>query len=117
MKKKEIVILAVLALVSLAVLLFLKNPFQKEEEQPKVMVGIYHGEKLIYTFDPDKDAVYHITGSYGTLDVEVKDSSWHVVNEECPNHICHNMGWMTVDDFMPITCLPNEVYIMVLDSQ
>ncbi len=115
MKKKEIWILAVLALVSLAALLIMKQPWKKPEE--KTLVAIYHQNKVVYTFDPEEDAIYHITGSYGTLDVEVKDGSWHVTNEQCPNHICAGMGWVTVDDMIPITCLPNEVYIMVLENQ
>jgi hypothetical protein len=116
MKKKEIYILVAIAVLSVAALLVLKNPFWKQEEEPKTMVGIYHRDKLIHAFDPEEDAVYHVQGSYGTLDVEVKDSQWHVTNEECPNHICAGMGWVTVDDLLPITCMPNEVYIMVLET-
>lgn len=115
MKKKEIYILIAIAVLSVIALLMMKNPFRKPEE-PKTMVGIFYRDKLIHTFDPDEDAVYHVQGSYGTLDVEVKDSKWHVTNEQCPNHICAGMGWVTVDDLLPITCMPNEVYIMVLET-
>ncbi len=114
MKKKEIYILAALAAAALIALFFLKYPFRRE---PETIVGIYHGNELVQQFDPARDALYHIQGSYGTLDVEVKDGKWHVINEECPNHICHGMGWASPDDLFPITCLPNEIYILVMETQ
>ena len=86
----------------------------KEPTDPaSVTVDIYHGNELVKSFNPSIDNVYHITGDYGGLDVEVVDGKWHVTNEECPNHICNGMGWMGPDDIIPISCLPNDVYVIV----
>lgn len=76
------------------------------------MVAIYHRNKVVQEFDSGKDAVYTIEGDYGTLDVEVKDGKWRVTNEECPNHICAEMGWIGPGEYMPITCLPNNVVVV-----
>lgn len=153
MKKKEILIVAILAIVSVLAIGLMKSGIMnkpsapassaevvqpdepapagsetetaggEEEKKPEeekgptdpalVTVDIYHGQTIIKSFNPSVDNVYHITGNYGTLDVEVVDGKWHVTNEECPNHICNGMGWMGPDDIIPISCLPNDVYVIV----
>lgn len=113
MKKKEFIILAVIACIAVIVIVafqFLKPSAGTETEG--VMVAIYHRNKIVQEFDSGKDAVYTIDGDYGTLDVEVKDGKWRVTNEECPNHICAEMGWIGPGEYLPITCLPNNVVVV-----
>ena len=114
MKKKEIIILAVIALVAaIAIVLFnVFKPSQGTEGTEGVKVAIYHRNRIVQEFDSGKDAIYTIDGDYGTLDVEVKDGKWRVTNEECPNHICAEMGWIGEGEFLPITCLPNNVVVV-----
>ncbi|MBQ6531895.1 MAG: NusG domain II-containing protein [Solobacterium sp.] len=111
MKKTEKIIIAVLLAASLLAVFLMKNPFWKKE--PEILVTIEHQGKVIYEFDPAKDAVYHVHGSYGELDVEVKDGKYRVTNETCPNHICANMGWVSPEEELPIVCMPNEVIVLV----
>ena len=108
LKKKEIWILVGLVVVSLlGVLLF------SSSSKESVMVSILHGDEVVQTFDPQVDGNYVVQGDYGTLEVEVRDGKWHVIHEQCPNHICSKMGWVSVEDMVPITCLPNNVIILV----
>ncbi len=110
MKKKEKRFLLVLCIILAAAILIIRNPWRKKE--PDVVVDIRHSNEIVESFDPYVDATYHIQGSYGTLDVEVKDGKWHVTNEQCPNHICASVGWVGVGEDIPIVCMPNEVIIM-----
>lgn len=114
MKKKEIIILAVIALIAVVAIVALNMPknVSKTSETKGVMVAIYHRNKIVQEFDSGIDAVYTIEGDYGTLDVEVKDGKWRVTNEECPNHICAEMGWIGEGEYLPITCLPNNVVVV-----
>ena len=114
MKKKEIIILAVIALLAVVAIVALNMPknVSKTSETKGVMVAIYHRNKIVQEFDSGIDAVYTIEGDYGTLDVEVKDGKWRVTNEECPNHICAEMGWIGEGEYLPITCLPNNVVVV-----
>ncbi len=114
MKKKEIIILAVIALIAVVAIVALNVPknVSKTSETKGVMVAIYHRNKIVQEFDSGIDAVYTIEGDYGTLDVEVKDGKWRVTNEECPNHICAEMGWIGEGEYLPITCLPNNVVVV-----
>ena len=111
MKKTEKIIIGILLAASLLAILVMKNPFGKKG--PEVLVVIEHQGKVIQEFDPETDAVYHVIGSYGELDVEVKDGKYRVTNEDCPNHICANMGWVSPEEDLPIVCMPNEVIVMV----
>ena len=113
MKKKEWIIIAVLAAASIAAILYMRM----KPKSSGYVVAVQHRMTIVKEFDPMVDAVYHIEGDVGGLDVEVKDGRWHVINEHCPNHICAQMGWMGVEDnLMPITCLPNNVVIFLQES-
>lgn len=136
MKKKEIVIIALIAAVSFVLLIVLNrnggtaagkgsasdqayavgDDMADFKSASGVTVAVQHRDQIVLVFDPAADAIYHIEGDVGGLDVEVKDDKWHVTNEQCPNHVCAGMGWMGPDDIIPITCLPNNVMIYVEDS-
>jgi hypothetical protein len=108
MKKNELLIVGIIAVIALIGILVVRNQKPKEIENP---VSIMYHNQVIQQFDPEVDAVYHVEGDYGGLDVEVKDGKWHVINEVCPNHNCAEMGWMGLDDIFPIICIPNGIVI------
>ena len=118
MKKKEIKILIYIVLIVAIALVGYKIyvKYQADNASSAVKVKIVHGDTVVKVFDPSVDAVYHVEGDYGGLDVEVKDGKWHVTNEECPNHICSQTGWVSEEDFLPIVCLPNNVSVMIAES-
>lgn len=139
MKKKELIIVIILAVVAIVGVGVVSNwskitgkssstasatPSSTEvttdstasadtEEEGTVLVAIQHGSKIIKEFDPSVDAIYSFEGDYGHMEVHVQDGKWCVTNEECPNHICSSMGWAGVDDLIPITCMPNNVMVYV----
>ena len=81
-------------------------------EQPVgIWVGIVHRGKVIQWFDSGVDGEYVVTGDVGEVHVEVKDKKWHVREVDCPNQLCVKMGWADENSIIPITCLPNEVFI------
>ena len=75
-------------------------------------VGIVeYKEKIILEFDITKNDIYEFEGSYGKMHLEVKDEKFRVIDVECPNHNCEQMGWHNIDSISPIVCMPNEVII------
>ena len=81
-------------------------------EQPVgIWVGIVHRGKVIQWFDSGVDGEYVVTGNVGELHIEVKGRKWHVREAECPNQLCVKMGWADENSIIPITCLPNDVFI------
>ena len=107
LQKKEMIIVALIAALCAVWILVLRRP------KSHVTVQIVHGQEVIREFDPAEDAIYHVDGDCGGLDVEVKGGRWHVIREQCPNHICANTGWASPEDMIVITCMPNNIVIQV----
>lgn len=114
MKKKDLFFIIGLTIV-LGVGYFIytssqnKNPHQ---EEMKTMVEIYYKKDVLDTVDISIDKTYTFQGSYGKFSLEVKDMKYHAVNVECPNHDCEKMGWIQEGSSKPITCVPNEIYVI-----
>lgn len=81
------------------------------EKPVGIWVGIVHRGKVIQWFDSGVDGEYVVTGNVGEVHVEVKGKKWHVREAECPNQLCVKMGWADENSIIPITCLPNDVFI------
>lgn len=132
----SIILIAVLGIVGLNIAKNKKQPTKKDEptaettptpstepstnadslgvptEKPVgIWVGIVHRGKVIQWFDSGVDGEYVVTGNVGEVHVEVKDKKWHVREVDCPNQLCVKMGWADENSIIPITCLPNDVFI------
>lgn len=132
----SIILIAVLGIIGLNIVKNKKQPTKKDEptaettptpstepstnadslgvptEKPVgIWVGIVHRGKVVQWFDSGIDGEYVVTGDVGEVHVEVKDKKWHVREVDCPNQLCVKMGWADENSIIPITCLPNEVFI------
>ena len=147
LKKSELIIIAVLFVVALAVFIGYRfsisnnhgstttdqpqvdnnisftHPETGEDALPEILVQqdnadiqVIYGQSVVMLLDSSIDGYYDLTGDYGTMHVEVKDGSWRVTNEECPNHICSSVGWVNHDEYFPIICIPNNVAVILLDA-
>lgn len=113
MKKKELIIVVLFVLIgSISIFLYRSHV----SKMNKNIVQIVYNEKVIYEFNPLEDNRFVFEGAYGHMEVEVKDGKWRVTNEECPNHICSDVGWVSLEDYLPIICVPNKVYVVVKDN-
>lgn len=111
MKKKEIIFIIVVMLFA-GLSFFAYRNLMGSDKQYGV---IYYKNQVYLEFDINEDAVYELDGSYGHLYVEVKDGKWRVTREECPNHVCSSIGWVSIESYFPIVCFPNEVYVALKD--
>ena len=132
----SIILIAVLGIIGLNIAKNKKQPTKKDEptaettptpstepstnadslgvptEKPVgIWVGIVYRGKVVQWFDSGIDGEYVVTGDVGEVHVEVKDKKWHVREVDCPNQLCVKMGWADENSIIPITCLPNEVFI------
>ena len=132
----SIILIAVLGIIGLNIVKNKKQPTKKDEptaettptpstepstnadslgvptEKPVgIWVGIVHRGKVVQWFDSGIDGEYVVKGNVGEVHVEVKDKKWHVREVDCPNQLCVKMGWADENSIIPITCLPNEVFI------
>ena len=132
----SIILIAVLGIIGLNIVKNKKQPTKKDEptaettptpstepstnadslgvptEKPVgIWVGIVHRGKVVQWFDSGIDGEYVVKGNVGEVHVEMKDKKWHVREVDCPNQLCVKMGWADENSIIPITCLPNDVFI------
>lgn len=107
MRKREWILLGCIAACMLGIILWMRSG------TPAVTVRVVHEQRTVLEFDPQTDALYHVEGDCGGLDIEVKNGRWHVIHEQCPNHICALTGWADAENLKIITCLPNRIVIQI----
>ncbi len=133
MKKKEIWITAIIAVIAVAAILIVnlvraqnKSNVDAQasagtatgiptEQAVGQWVAVIHGNAADLWFDSGVDNTYTVTGDYGTMTITVKDNKWCVSSVECPNHNCEQMGWDDGTKMVPITCIPNNIIICTYD--
>lgn len=146
LKKSEIIIIAIVFVIALAVFIgyryWVSNNHGSTTDDPKVDntinfthpetgedalpemivqqdnpdIQVIYGQSVVMLLNSSIDGYYELTGDYGVMHIEVKDGSWRVTDEECPNHICSSTGWVNHDSYFPIICIPNNVAVILLDA-
>lgn len=115
MKKKEIIIVSVILLISLTAfgIYYFMN---QNSTYAKV---IYHNnetgeDEVLLRFDINKDAYYEFDVPCGKYHIEVKDGQYHAVDVDCPNQNCVDIGWVpSLGYYSPIICIPNGIIVEV----
>ncbi len=117
MKKNELMILCGILILIIGFWglseLYRINMRAQVQDPSEVRVQVVYKDEVVLRIDPSVDGEYWFDGSYGKLMVQVKDNQWRVTEEECPNHICSSIGWVSVEDYFPIVCLPNEIAVVI----
>lgn len=109
MKKFEKLI--VILIVILSITLFIINKV-KFADKTNVLVKNQDGDILL-TFNLNEDNYYEVEGKVGKFHIEVKDSKCRAIDVDCPNQICVNTGWISIENPVPIICLPNGIVVMI----
>ena len=65
------------------------------------------------TFNIYEDNYYSLEGDYGHFNIEVKDGKARAIDVQCPNQICVHTGWISVNNPVPIICIPNGIMVMI----
>ncbi len=94
--------------------------FKPSDARAKKLVIMYKYDEIVLPFKNDiidlsKDFqdIYYNTHNIGeNILVEVVDGSARVIEADCPDHVCMNMGWATNCGDMVI-CMPNSTALLV----
>lgn len=109
MKKGEKLLIILLLIISLTI--FVINKI-RTSNSTIVTVKDNNGNILL-SFDLNEDNYYEINGKVGKFHIEVKDHKCRAIDVDCPNQICVNTGWISVDNPVPIICLPNGIVVSI----
>ncbi len=125
MKKKEWLIIVLIAVLALGAIAFRRmtaggsassDPYA-DIDAPKTdakgdWIAVVHRSRIIMYFDSGIDGEYTVEGNVGKMIIEVKNQKWHVLDVDCYDYTCKNMGWMDRNNLLPIICLPNDLVIV-----
>ena len=80
------------------------------------LVEIVQAGKVLYQLDLTQTEEQTIEVEYeGRINIiEIKDHQIHMLEAECPDKTCVNMGWL--DSAAPIVCLPNHLVVQFAGS-
>lgn len=117
MKKRDLVIVAVVLLVAAAGMLavkFLSPAPDPVSPTARILVGSY----VYKTVSLDEDQIIEIDQGNDVVNhVEVKDGTIHMLDSSCPDQQCVDQGGVSPENYEDrplrnwIVCLPNQVTV------
>lgn len=105
-----IVICAVLFVIGLAgSIVILRRPHGTQIE-------IVQDNEVLYRLNlaDAEDQIIEIAYEGRVNVVQIENHKIRMLEADCPDHICMNMGWL--DSAMPIVCLPNHLVVQFADT-
>ena len=133
MKKKEWILITLIAAAAVIALLVMKMPRasteiasssdigskdpyasapEPQEEAKGDWIAVLHRNRIILYFDSGIDGEYAVEGNLGEMVIEVAEQKWHVKDVHCYDYTCQRMGWNDVGAIIPIICIPNDIVIL-----
>ena len=104
-----IILVALVAVVSLAVSLWLFRPVEQA-----AFVKVISEGTVLYTLPLSEDTQLEIVSAHGTNIVTVKDGKVAVAEADCPDQYCVKRGFC--DRGSQIVCLPNRLVLEFTDN-
>lgn len=79
-------------------------------------VEIVQDGEVLYQFnlDREEDQIIEVEYEGRTNRIEIRDHQIHVLEADCPDQVCVDMGWL--DSAAPIVCLPNHLVIQFTEG-
>ncbi len=131
MKKTDIILLVAITVLAL-VGLFVVRTIQKNTAVPNGTAYVIYNNKPVleielsdgsytilqtqYVIDVDEEElIYIVQGTNGPVTIEYDDGKVRVIDETSPKNICQDQGWSN-STVKPITCLPNNLVIVIKDN-
>ena len=80
------------------------------------MVEIVQDGEVLYRLDlaAEEDRILEVEYEGRINRIEIRDHQIHVLEADCPDQVCVNMGWL--DSAAPIVCLPNHLVIQFTEG-
>ena len=111
MKKKWPFILVgvILLLGIIGTILVLQRP-------DTTLVEIVQDGEVLYRFDlmQEADRIIEVEYEGRVNTIEIKDHQIHMLEADCPDKTCVNMGWL--HSATPVVCLPNHLVIQFAEN-
>lgn len=110
-KKRDIVLAAVLLILGITGVLIVKYGLKSGNT-----ADVYIDDKLVQTIDMSVDDEYTFQTDKGSNTVEVRNGAVSMKSADCPDKVCVRMGTKNKNG-ETITCLPHKLVIEVHGGQ
>ena len=107
--KFDRVLIGLIIFFAIVSILWINRERFRQSSQGKTAL-IYQRDNLLEKAGLEKDKI--ITMLNGKMQIEIKNRKLRVLNSDCPQHICMNMGWIKYSG-QTIACVPNQVLIEI----
>lgn len=115
MKKSTIlnvIFTAVILIAALGLLVWQRTRKPAESVQVQLTYG---DENTVMHMPLDKDETYTVDTGYLTVTIQVQDRQARFINSTCPDHVCENYGWVSVEDQQAV-CVPGHAVLMIVPA-
>jgi len=113
MKRKEIIIFAIIFVVALASVLIMQ--LRPAGETKTVLITVDGEEYKRISVNQETEESFTIETDHGINDVVISDGKINVVSADCPTQICVNTKEANVAGDL-IVCLPHKVVIEIVEE-
>lgn len=113
MKRKELIIFAVIFAAAICALLVMN--FMNTDSEKRVHITVDGDEYKNIPLDNDTNMSFTIYSDVGTNNVVIADGHVDVISADCPTQICvHTKSASKINDI--IVCLPHKVVIEIIGT-
>lgn len=75
----------------------------------------YGDNNTVMDIPLDKAETYTIDTGYLTVTIQVQDGQARFINSVCPDHVCENYGWISIEDQQAV-CVPGHAVLMIVPA-
>jgi hypothetical protein len=76
---------------------------------------VYGDDGTVLDMPLDTAKTYDVDTGYYTVHIEVRDGAARFVDSPCPDHICENYGWISLEDQQAI-CMPAHAVLSIVPA-
>lgn len=115
LKKRDLLILLAVFLLAAAAWLFWRAT--ASSEQNLAVITLDGAEIRRIDLETEPDGVFSLQQEYGVpVSFEVKEGAIRFVNVDCPDHICEDEGFVSLEGQTAV-CMPNRVALSIYGSE
>ena len=104
-------LLIIILLAAGGCLLFFRN-----RQVPGTVIRIISDNELLTELPLDRDDTFIVSNDLGTNTIIIENGQAHVIDADCPDKICEQMGLISKPG-ETIICLPHKLIVEVSDGQ
>lgn len=108
----NIIFTVVILVAALGLLLWQRTRTPAESTQAQLTYG---DNNTVMDIPLNKDETYTVDTGYLTVTIQVQDGQARFINSVCPDHVCENYGWISVEDQQAV-CVPGHAVLMIVPA-